>query len=61
MAELHKIRITKDAKVHVEVTGLKGEACRAATEKLQALGHTVSDTPTDEMYQTENTVETQNR
>jgi hypothetical protein len=59
--ELHKITIGKDAKVKVEVTGLKGQACKEATAKLQALGHTVSDEPTPELYEAENAVETESR
>jgi len=59
--ELHKITIDKQGRAKIEVTGVKGEACKAATARIQALGHTISDDPTPELYEAENAVETQNR
>jgi hypothetical protein len=50
MAETHKIEI-KAGKVKIEVTGIPGEGCKAATARLQSLGKTISDEPTPELYE----------
>lgn len=57
MAETHRIEL-KDGKVKITVTGIKGEGCKAATERLQGLGTTISDVATGEMYESEGNVET---
>lgn len=50
---MESIRVTiKNGAVKIETTGFQGTACQQATEKLsKALGKSVKDTPTDEMYQ----------
>jgi hypothetical protein len=50
MAELHRIEI-KGGKVTVTVSGVKGQACKAATERLQGLGTTITDTDLPELYE----------
>lgn len=41
----------KGGKVNIETRGFEGAACLEATRRLaKALGQTVSDTPTDDMY-----------
>lgn len=50
--ETVRVRI-KGAKVEIKTEGFAGEACQKATENLERrLGKKVSDTPTEEMYQT---------
>jgi len=45
------VRINK-GKVTVEAQGYKGESCKDATKPIErALGMTVDDTPTSEMYE----------
>lgn len=53
MAETHRIEIFK-GKVTVTVTGIKGQACKAATERLQGLGKTISDIDSPELFEGEN-------
>ena len=60
MAELHTIEI-KDGKVKITVTGIKGQACKAATERLQGLGHTISDIDTPELFEESNETVTAQR
>jgi hypothetical protein len=60
MAETHQIEI-KNGKVKVTVTGVKGQACKAATERLQGLGHVVSDVDTNELYEEGNETVTAGR
>ena len=62
MAETHRIEISKDAKVKIEVTGVSGPACKAATERIQkALGHTVNDVETAEYYQNAENIQAVNQ
>lgn len=56
MAETHTIEI-KDGKVKVTVTGVKGQACKASTEKLRGLGHVISDIDSPELYEAGNEAE----
>jgi hypothetical protein len=56
MPELHRIEI-KGGKVSVTVTGVKGQACKAATERLQGLGKTITDTDLPELYEAGNEAE----
>jgi len=45
------VTITKDAKVRVATDGFVGAECKDATRALEtALGTTINDTPTAEMY-----------
>lgn len=60
MAETHRIEIFK-GKVTVTVTGVKGIACKAATERLQGLGHVISDVDTPELYEEGNETVTAGR
>jgi hypothetical protein len=60
MAETHQIEI-KDGKVKITVTGVKGQACKAATERLQGLGTTISDTDLPELYEEGNETVTAGR
>ena len=60
MAEVHQIEI-KDGKVKVTVTGVKGQACKAATARLQELGTTISDTDLPELYEEGNETVTAGR
>ena len=54
MAQTHTITIDSDGTVQIEVKGIKGKACKKATELIeQALGKVVSSTPTPEMNQVE--------
>ena len=53
MAETHRIEIF-NGKVTVAVTGIKGQACKAATERLQGLGKTISDIDSPELFEGEN-------
>lgn len=56
------MKVSKNGEVTITTKGFKGSACKAATESLQrALGETVSDTPTEEMGETNATVDTQNK
>lgn len=53
MAEI-KIEIGLDGKVAVAVNGVKGQSCMELTKNIEkALGKAVSSTPTEEMYQNE--------
>ena len=45
------------AKVSVETTGFVGTNCTTETAFLSALGQVTEDTPTQEMYATEENVE----
>ena len=45
-----KITISK-GQTKIETSGFSGSACQDATKKLEAaLGQTLTDTPTEEMY-----------
>lgn len=60
MAETHRIEI-KDGKVKITVEGIKGQACKSATERIQDLGTTISDVDTPELYEAGNETVTQGR
>lgn len=52
------IDIDKGGGVKVSVDGVKGDACSLMSKGIvDALGGVVSDTPTDEMYETPQTQE----
>lgn len=52
MSEKIKVTIKPNGDSVVEVSGVKGEGCRALTAALEAaLGNTTSDTATSEMYE----------
>lgn len=58
---MESIRVTiKNGAVKIETSGFAGPACQKATERLsKALGKSVKDTPTAEMYQTPVNMETE--
>lgn len=56
MSETHRIEI-KDGKVKVTVEGIKGQGCKAATERLQSLGHVITDVETAEAYEQNNEIQ----
>ena len=60
MAETHTVEI-KDGKVKVTVSGVKGTACKTATERLQGLGHVISDVDLPELYEEGNETVTATR
>jgi hypothetical protein len=52
--ERHTITIGKDGAPTIEVEGVKGSSCKAATEQIERLlGNTVSDTETSEFFEVE--------
>lgn len=54
MSEQHIIEINPDGTTQITVKGIKGKACKKATELVEAaLGKTVSSTPTLEMNEKE--------
>lgn len=54
MAEQHIIDIGPDGTTQVTVKGVKGKSCKNASKLVEdALGKTVSSTPTKEMYEKE--------
>jgi hypothetical protein len=54
MPERHVITIGKDGTPTIEVEGVKGSSCKAATEQIERLlGNTVSDLETPEYFEGE--------
>ncbi len=52
--QTHTVEIGLDGEVAITVAGIKGKACTDATRQVEeALGRTVSSTPTGEMYENE--------
>ncbi len=59
MVETHIVTIWPDGTTQIEVKGVKGKACKKATELIEAaLGKTLSSTATPEMHQVETVKQT---
>jgi hypothetical protein len=60
--ERHILEIAENGDVTITVQGVKGRRCKDATREIeQALGTTVSSTPTKEMYEQPNDVQHRGR
>jgi hypothetical protein len=57
MPETQTVEISETGEVRITVRGVKGKSCKDATRQVeQALGKTVTSTPTSEYYDKEQAI-----